>query len=185
MDLSGSLSIDQTGALAVPGTVTAFNQSIQATGNVTIGSASGNATAGLFAPGTITIGTPQSIILRGSDVASGASSVVSAGGLVTLNAGDLYVTGGAASQAAASVLSGELAATTAHNIELTSGSGWNANALLYSANNITMTVGGLLTLNGGHSVDNWVRVRTQRYDGTITLNFPNAASGSVSVDGFV
>jgi len=47
-----------------------------------------------------------------------------------------------------------------------------------------MTVGGVLTINGGHSLDNWARVQTEQYDGTITLNFPNAASGSISVDGF-
>jgi hypothetical protein len=97
----------------------------------------------------------------------------------------LVLTGGAADLAAASVLAGDLVVTTARNIELTSGSGFNANALLYSASNITLTVGGLLTLNGGHSLDNWVRVQTAGYDGTITLNFPNAAAGSVSVDGFV
>jgi hypothetical protein len=184
MDLSGSLSIDQAGALAVPGTVTALNQSISATGDVLIGGASGAAAAGLFAPGTISITTPGSIALRASDLASGGTSTVSAGGLVTVNAGELQLTGGAAPLAAASVLGGELVVTSAQNIALTSGSGFNANALLYSRGDITMTVGGVLTINGGHSLDNWARVQTEQYDGTITLNFPNAASGSISVDGF-
>jgi hypothetical protein len=165
--------------------VSALSQSIQATGGITIGGAASNAPAGLFAPGTISISTPQSIVLRGSDIASGGSSVVSAGGLMTVNAGSLYLTGGAAPLAAASMLGGELMVTSAQNIALTSGSGFNANALLYSASDITMTVGGILTINGGHSLDNWARVQTQQYDGTITLNFPNASSGGFSVDGVV
>jgi large exoprotein involved in heme utilization and adhesion len=183
MSFSGSLTVDQTGALAVPGTVTAGNQALSATGDVTIGGAGGSAAAGLFAPGSISISTPGSIVLRGSDVASGGSSVVSAGGLATLNAGEVRLVGGAAPLAAATVMGGELDVTSAGNIYVLSGSGSQANALFYSRNNVTMTIGGTLTIDGNGDTS-WARVQTERYDGTITLNFPNAASGGVSVDGF-
>jgi filamentous hemagglutinin family protein len=184
MDLPGTLTIDQTGALAVPGTVSALNQTLNASGNVTIGDAGGTSLAGLFAPGAIMINTPQSIILRGSDSTAGGASLVAANGLVTLNAGELHLTGGAAPLAAASVLGGELLVTAARDITLTSGSGWSANALLYSVNNITMTIGGNLFIDGGHTPGNWARVQTADRDGTITLRFPNERSGGFFVDGF-
>jgi hypothetical protein len=165
MDLSGSLSIDQTGALAVPGTVTAANQSIQATGDVTVGGPSGGL-AGLFATDTMSIATPQSVVLRGSDSVFGGASLIAAGGLVTMNVGELHLTGGAAPLAAASVLGGDLVFSSARDITLTSGSGWGANALLFSGSNITMTIGGNLYIDGGHTPSNWARIQTAR-DGII------------------
>jgi len=65
-----------------------------------------------------------------------------------------------------------------------SGSGWGANALLYSAENITMTIGGNLFIDGGHTPGNWARVQTGDRDGVITLRFPNEQSGGFFVDGF-
>jgi len=161
-----------------------LNQSVQATGDVTIGGAAAAGPAGLFAENAISIATPGSVVLRGSDDVIGGASLVAAGGLVTLNAGEVHLVGGAAPLAAASVLGGGVTTAVARDYTLTSGSGWGANALLFSASDITMTIGGILTINGGGTPSNWARIQTATRDGTITLNFPNADSGSFFVDGF-
>lgn len=100
-------------------------------------------------------------------------SAVGGGGIAFRNlAGDLTVTG--------IVANGPLSLWQAGNLSITGG---EAPALVYSTGDIDLTVGGELRLIEGIRPQAWARIQTQSRDSTISLHFPNRASGGWFVNG--
>jgi filamentous hemagglutinin family protein len=156
MQLPGSLSIVQAGTLSIPGTVSALSHSIEATGNVLVGSAGATSGALLYASGNISIETPGNVSLIGGS-APGSFAQIKSEGTIDISAGG--------------------------NVSLVGGSGEGAFARILGYSDINLTVGGFITLGAGTGVGSWARVQTASRDSVITLNFPNLASGGYFVNG--
>jgi hypothetical protein len=182
MQLPGALVVDNTGAIAVSGNVSALSHDLRATGDVTIGGADAHGATLLYAPGFITISTPRSIVVRGSDTTWGAGSAVLAGGTVTFNAGDVTLLGGGALATPAAVRGG-LVNMAVQNLNVTGGSGHLSPAWLSSGTDINLTVGDAVRLQTGSGLHSWAKVLTETRDGEIHLTFPNRTEGGYFVDG--
>jgi hypothetical protein len=156
IELPGELLIRHTGAISVRGNVSALAHDINATGDVTIGSADAQSATLLHGSGAVSISTPGSIIVRGGS-APGSFAQITGQGPMDISAGG--------------------------NVSLVGGSGGGAFARILGYSDINLTVGGFITLGAGTGADSWARIQTTSRDSVITLNFPNLASGGYFVNG--
>jgi filamentous hemagglutinin family protein len=154
---TGDIHLNNTSPLLMLGNVSAPTGalSINTTGDVIVGGAAATSATLLQAAGDISITTPGSIVLRGSDVASGGSSSVFAGDVLSFAAGNVSLLGGAAASAPA----------------------------IASGSEVRMTLTGELRLVGGSGSLAPAQIQTETADGKIRLNFPNLASGGYFVNG--
>jgi filamentous hemagglutinin len=182
MHLPGMLKVDNTGAIAITGEVSALSHNLHATGDITIGGADAAGATLLHAPGFITISTPGSIWVRGSDTSAGAGSAVLAGGALSLNASNVTLLGGGA--ALTPVLArGEVVNMAVGNLNVMGGRGHLSPAWLSSGTDINLTVGDAVRLQTGSGLLSWARVQTETRDGEIRLTFPSRSEGGYFVDG--
>jgi hypothetical protein len=180
--LPGMLTVDNTGAIAVTGEVSALSHDLHATGDITIGGADAPGATLLHAPGFITISTPGSIWVRGSDTSAGAGSAVLAGGALSLNASNVTLLGGGA--ALTPVLArGDVVNMAVGNLNVMGGRGHLSPAWLSSGTDINLTVGDAVRLQTGSGLLSWARVQTETRDGEIRLTFPSRSEGGYFVDG--
>jgi hypothetical protein len=183
MSLPGALVVNNDGAIEVTGSVSALSHDLSATGDVTVGGASSSGATLLYAPGFITIATPGSILVRGSDTTAGAGSAILAGGALTLSAGNVALVGGAALAAPAVARGETVSMTLARNLAVTGGSGHFSPAVLSSGSNIDLTVGGQVRVDAGRGYLSLARIQTEIRDGVIHITFPNLTSGGYFVNG--
>jgi hypothetical protein len=180
--MPGALVVNNDGAVEVTGQVSALSQAISATGDVTVGGANATGATLLYAPGFITISTPGSIRVHGSDTTAGAGSAVLAGGALTFNAGHVSIRGGGA-LLTPSVVRGSVVNMAVENLSVTGGSGHLSPAWLVSGSDINLTVGDAVRLQTGSGLHSWAKVQTETRDGEIRLTFPNRTEGGYFVDG--
>jgi len=180
--LPGVLTVDNTGAIAVTGEVSAFSHELRATGDITIGGADAPGATLLHAPGFITISTPASIWVRGSDTSAGAGSAVLAGGALSLNASNVTLLGGGA--ALTPVLArGDVVNMAVGKLNVTGGTGSLSPAWLSSGTDINLRVGDAVRLQTGSGLLSWARVQTETREGEIHITFPSPSVGGYFVDG--
>src|SRR5207302_4656136 len=98
------------------------------------------------------------------------------------SAGSVSLIGGAAPHAQVITRGADITGAVAHDFRLTSGTGFGSSVLLSSGHNIGLTIGGTLRLDG-NGADAPAQIMTDARNGTISLFFPNAHSGSFFVDG--
>jgi hypothetical protein len=182
VDLPGALLVNHTGALNLKGEVSALSHDIHATGDVTVGGAGGDGATLLYAPGHITIETPGSILVRGSDVAPLGAAAVLAEGALDFSAGTVSIVGGGA-LAAPAVVRGASVDMSVGNLNVTGGSGHLSPALLSSGSNIDLTVGNAVRIDAGRGILSVARIQTEIRDGVINITFPNLDEGGYFVNG--
>jgi hypothetical protein len=184
MELPGELLIRHTGAVDVRGNVSALAHDISATGNVTVGSADAQNATLLYASRDISIYTPGSILVRGSDSTAGASSAVLAGGALSFNAGDVTLLAGSAAFTPVVVRGGNgVTMSVGNELKVAAGAGFISPALLTSGRNIDLTIGQALRIDAGSGYLSLARVQTESRDGVIRLTFPNLSTGGYFVNG--
>ena len=183
MDLPGSLTVEQTGTLSIPGTVAALSHEFQATGDVLVGSAGATNAALLYAVGDIAISTPGSVIVRGSDVTPLAASAVLADGELNVSAGNVVLTGGAALGTPAVARGEHVTMNIGSELTVTGGSGHFSPALLSSGSNIDLAVGSAVRIDAGSGYLSLARIQTEIRDGVIHIAFPNLSEGGYFVNG--
>ena len=183
IDLPGALVVDNTGAIAVTGSVSALAHDLRATGDVTVGGAGEKGATLLYAPGSISISTPGAIRVRGSDTSAGAGSAIFAGEALNLSAGNVSLTGGAALATPAAMRGQSVSMTLDGNLAVTGGSGHFSAAVLSSGSNIDLTVGGQVRIDAGSGYLSLARIQTEIRDGVIHITFPNLTTGGYFVNG--
>ena len=184
IDLPGELLVRHTGAVNVRGEVSALAHDISATGDVTVGSADAQSATLLYARGDISISTPGSILVRGSDTTAGASSAVLADGQLRFSAGNVSLVAGSAALTPVVVRGGNgVQMTVGNELKVTGGRGLLSPALLSSGRDIELTVGQAVRVDGGSGLLSIARVQTETVDGEIRITFPNLSDGGYFVNG--
>ena len=93
------------------------------------------------------------------------------------------VQGGASANGSAAITAhGPTIVTVGNDLRFAGGSGQDSHALLFSNGDINLSVGGALRLNTGSGDHAWARVQTATRDSTISIDFPNLASGGYFVN---
>jgi filamentous hemagglutinin family protein len=132
-------------------------------------------TPGLTLPGSRTLAlTQQGTLIIEGDVVSGPQAIVATGDILISPAGPAGIAVRAAGPQ--SIQSGR--------DMIIRGAGTSAFALVSSASDIALTVGGLLHLNQGSTPRAWARLQTENRQSRIGLRFPNLSSGGWFVNGF-
>ena len=184
ISLPGELLVRHTGAVDVRGDVSALAHTINATGDVTVGSADAQSATLLYAPGDISISTPGSIIVRGSDTTAGASSAVLADGHLRFSAGNVSLVAGDAALTPVVVRGGNgVEMTVGNELRVTGGGGLLSPALLTSGRDINLTIGSAVRVDGGSGLLSLARIQTETEGGVIRLVFPNLSEGGYFVNG--
>jgi len=183
MELPGSLSIVQAGTLSIPGTVSALSHAIEATGDVLVGSAGATDAALLYASNGISISTPGSVVVRGSDVRPLGASAVLAEGNLRVAAGNVSIVGGGALLAPAVMRGEAVEMSVGSELHVTGGSGHLSPAVLSSGSNIDLTVGTAVRVTEGKGLLSLARIQTEVKDGVIHISFPNLEEGGYFVNG--
>jgi hypothetical protein len=182
IDLPGALVIDHTGAVNVSGHVSALSHDISATGNVIVGGADAQTATLLYAPGNISITTPESILVHGSDTNAGAASAVIAGGALRFDAGEVSIRGGGAF-ATPAIVRGGVVDMSVQRLNVTGGSGHLSPAWLLSGSDINLTLGEAVRLQAGSGLLSWAKIQTETRDGVIRMTFPTLSEGGFFVNG--
>jgi filamentous hemagglutinin family protein len=172
---SGLLTL---GSMDLPGTLSVFQ-----TGDVALGAANAQSATVVMAAGDISIDASGAIAVRGSDTTEGAASAVVSGGMLEFNAGNVALVGGAAPGASAIARGNNVTMTIGGELTVTGGSGQFSPAVLSSGSNIDLTVGGAVRIDAGSGDLSLARIQTEIREGVIHITFPNLSQGGYFVNG--
>jgi hypothetical protein len=184
--IPGSVSLNQDGDLAVTGSIWSGPQSINATGDMVVGSDSRSVV--LYAAG------PSGGVAAGNSNASsramgvGLLDQVAGHGPVDISARSVSLQGGGAFGSFAAITGGPINITTTGgpatgDLSLSGGSGFGAFSWVLSSQDINLDVGGGLRLDAGTGLLSFARIQTVRPAGRINVYFPNLSSGGYFVNG--
>jgi filamentous hemagglutinin family protein len=192
VNISHPVTATGTGDVALAGgAVTVGDTSVVAGGAVTVNAASldvkGVSSGALIQAGDgFNANLSGDLRVRSASVGGGLggwATILSSHGPVNISAGSVALEGGKNLAGFAAITGGPVAVTTTGDFSIAGGSGLGSFGMLLSNQNIDFTVGGSLRLKSGTGFGSFARIQILYPGTTISVHFPNLASGGYFVNG--